>query len=271
MDKQKKIKVIISVLLICVLAFAIYWKASETERSIKARLKGIQTSVDAFRSGKQDSFHFFFPDYVAEDPRIAELLASLVKEMCENQEDEMLLEFLDALEDADYCSETLAAILNEHLGASSDLEYVFGFIDSSKFQFYLDYYNTKVNINRNTGLLAAYIEEHGSQPFTTTPREGYYAKEKDTYSRDVVGLPTSPLYDSVSVTHLGDFKYKHEYGVKLNAYYEETAYSRYTYYFRGNIIPFSLNDGEIVWSGDYLLCFDYSGNLIGFQKIDTTK
>ena len=57
-------------------------------------------------------------------------------------------------------------------------------------------------------------------------------------------------------------------GRELNSNYEETSYSRNNYYFRDKHISFSPDDGECIWSGNYLFCFSDSGELIGFEGIE---
>lgn len=265
--KKKKIICLVSVLLVCALVFGIFWIATEDERYIKKELRNIQTQVDKFRAGERDYVDFSCYDIIGTDPRTEELLITLVKEMCENREKDLLLKFLTRVEFEDFYSPELAATLKENLGVSGDLEFVFGVLDSYEFDSKLEYYNRDIVLNRDTGLLAAYIEEHGTQTFTAVPGEGYYANEKDTYDKDIVGLPTSPLYDVEQVVYMGDFKCIYRHGVKLNSYYEETSYSNASYLFRDNYITFGPDAGELVWSGEYMLCFDAAGNLTAFCKI----
>ena len=265
---KKKIIIIVSALLVCALVFAIYWKATENERYIKGEMKDIQEQVSEFRAGEKDSFHIYFLDYVAEDPGMEELLISLVKEMCENREGTMLLKFLEELEYTDYHSEALAVVLSENLGTSGDMDFVLGILDSYTFKSTLEYYNNKVSINRNSGAIALYIEEHGTQSFTTTPGEGYYADEEDGTTKEVIGIEGSNLHDSVSLTNYGDFQLRHSYGVRLNwSTYKEESYSFAGYYFRGDQLSFDPSCGECVWSGGYLFCFDVNGTLLGFDKL----
>ena len=266
MGKKKFIR-LVSVLLVCALAFGIFWIVTEDERYIRSELRDIQRQVDKFRAGERDYVDFSCYGIVGKDPRTEELLITLVKEMCENREQALLLKFLVRVEFEDFYSPKLASTLKEYLGVSGDLEFVFGVLGSYEFESKLEYYNKDISLNRDTGLLAAYIEKHGTQPFTTTPGEGYYANEKDSYDKDVVGLPNSPLYDVEQITYLGDFKCIYHYGVKLNSYYEETSYSNTSFLFRDNYMTFGPDSGELVWSGDYMLCFDTSGNLINFSKL----
>lgn len=264
---KKKITIIISALLVCALAFAIFWKATEKTRYIKGEMEDIQEQVVAFRAGERDSFHIYFLDYVAEDPGMEELLISFVKEMCENREEKMLLEFLEELEYTDYHSEALAAVLDDYLETYGDADFLFGILDSYTFKS-LAYYNNKVTINRNTSAIASYIEEHGTQFITTTPGEGYYADKEEGTSKEVIGIEGSNLHDSVSLTNYGDFQHRHSYGVRLNrTFYEEENYSFSGYYFRGEQISFDPTNGECVWSGGYLFCFDTDGTLLGFDEL----
>ena len=261
---KKKIIIIGSVLLACVLVFGIFWKATEHERFFRSEMKDITQQVEKYRNGERDYFLFMsFLDFVAEDPRMEEHICSLVKEMCENNEDKMLVDFLDEIENADYCNKAVDETLRANFGKTGDLEYILEAVERMNGK--LDYYG--VSINKNEGFLAEYIKENGTKAFTTEPGKGYYAGMKNESSKHVVGLPTSPLHDSESITYMGDFMCKHSYGVRLNNYYEETPYSNYSYKFRDNGISFGPNDGEIVWSGDYLFCFTKIGVLKDFRKI----
>jgi hypothetical protein len=116
-------------------------------------------------------------------------------------------------------------------------------------------------------VVAEYINANGTRSFTTVPGEGYYAEYEDTHSKDVIGLPNSPLYDSNSTTYFGDFKCRSWEGVRLNEYFQEVSYGGTAYSFRENAIHFDPTLGECVWSGEYLFCFDKNGAVIGYERI----
>lgn len=272
MEKKKLIIIIISAVLVCALAFCVFWKATEDDRYIKGEMDDIQEQVDDFRSGERDSFHIYFLEETAQDSRMDEFLTSLVKEMCKNDESYMLKEFLGELEYTEFHSKNVLDTMNEHFSSVEpndfkDFEQMRNDIDIISSG--LKYYKVqKPSANRDTDFIAEYINEKGTNAITTTTGEGFYADQKNESSRDVVGLPNSPLHDSKTITYAGDFKYVHSYGVRLNGYYEETPYSNYKYYFRDNIINFTPNDGELVWSGDYLFCFSPTGELLHYSSIE---
>ncbi len=272
MEKKKLIIIIISAVLVCALAFGVYWKATEDDRYIKGEMKDIQEQVDDFRSGERDSFHIFFLEEEAQDPRMDEFLTSLVKEMCENDESVMLNDFLGELEYTEFHSKNVLEAMNEYFSSVKlndlmDFEQVrndIGIINMG-----LKYYKVQApSLTRDTEFIAEYINKNGTKAITTTVGEGYYADKNNEFSRDVIGLSNSPLHNSKTITYAGDFKYVHSYGVRLNGYYEETAYSNYSYYFRDNNINFTPDDGELVWSGDYLFCFSPIGVLLHYVSVE---
>lgn len=268
---KKTILIVAAVILSCVLIFAIYWKATEDDRYLKSKIEEIQKDVDRVRSGEWNSFTFYIwkDGTYAQDPRFDDYLASVVTELLEAREATVAYDFLWRLEKNEYRSDNIRAALDAAFAASEDIDFVLDFVDALPGR-ELKFYTKNFELNRDTGLIATYIEEHGTQSFSTTQGEGYYADEEDYRSKDVVGLPTSPLYDAESITYTGDFKCINRYGVRLNSYYEETSYSSYTYYFRDIYIDFNPYEGITVWSGSYLFCFDHqTGDLIGFTNLES--
>ena len=268
---KKKLITIISAVLVCALVFGVFLMATEDVRYLKGEMKGIQEQVDDFRSGESDSFHIFFLDEVAQNPQMDEFLVSLVIEMCENKETDMLTCFLGELEYIDFNSKNVLNALKEHFGSaklSSLKDYERLTNDADDMNLVLDYYKVQTpSVSRDTEFIAEYIKKNGTKAISTKEGEGFYAHQENEHKKDVVGLPTSPLHNSKSVTYVGDFKYVHTYGVRLNGYYEETSYSNYINYFRDNTIGFTHDDGELVWSGDYLFCFSHVGVLLDYASV----
>lgn len=255
---KKKIIIIVAIMLVSIVTFAIYWNVTEEERCIKSELRKMERQVTS--AAGVMSFTCY------DDPRTEELAITLVKGMFENDDMNSLFDFIYYLEEReDYHSQKLASTLNEQFNAYDDWEYLYR-ISNSRFN-ELEFYKPNIVITRNTGSLADYIDEHGTKPFTTTPGEGYYANEEDTYNKEVIGIPGSPLYDVDEVVHMGDFKCYYQYGVMLDTFYQETSYSRFNGQFRGTPINFSPKLGELIWSGDYMFCFDATGNLINYCNI----
>ncbi len=210
------------------------------------------------------SIYYWFGTSAMEDPEFIDILATQVSEIVDNGEYDLLDALLRAMENQDAHISQIRDIITDSFGSVADLETALEIKEELKS---LDYYNANVTLDRDSTIVASHIQANGTREISTTPGTGFYKDETDSSSSERVGLPTSPLYDAKSITYLGDFKIKREYGVRLNSYYEETSYSRTSYYFRDNHIDFSPNDGECVYSGDYLFCFGSDGSLIGFDKI----
>lgn len=255
---------IVICVLIGIIGFAIYWSSTEDIRIRDDMIADIKDEIAAYRSRESFMISFIVIDGV-KDQIFEDFLVTQVQEMCQNREISLLIEFLQELEFEKCYYESIVQVVNDWLVSLGDIEAAFDVV--AKMDIPLDYYKAELKLNRTSGLIGEYIGKNGTKPITFTPGEGYYANEQDSTSKDVVGLPDSPLYDAEEETHFGDFMLVHEYGVTLNAYYEETYYSREKFYFRDTALLFSPYDGECVWSGDYLFCFDSSGLLIGFSKI----
>lgn len=284
MDKKKKIIIVIAIVCSLLLGFFIYWTATEDSRYLKNKMKEISEDIAENRAENDNFFyffHFFISDETANNTAFQDFLIEQVQEMYQNKEYKMLRSFLGCLEKNDVYCERLLETVNNCFQASGDIEEALSvFLDLS----YRDYYNVNMGLNRNSPLIAAYIDANGTNNISTTEGEGYYANEKNTYEKEIIGLPNSPLYDARKVIFFGDYKIEQEYGVELNAFYEETNYSRETYFFRNNAIKFLfednihflydegskkmiMNNADAVWSGDYWFCFDSAGNLIAYCKL----
>lgn len=262
--KEEKIVIILSVIAALVVAFLIYWKATEHNRYIKGQIAYVKEEISAYRNGEQTDLYFFTSSAPVEDPTYLDFLLTQVTEFIDNEEYRLLAKFLHRLEFSDSYIQEIREVITNSFNNADNLKTIWVMKEELK---YLDYYNVEISLSRDSAPITSYIELNGIEEITTTPGTGYYANETDYSSKNVVGLPTSPLYDAESVTYMGDFEITHQYGVKLNSYYEETSYSTTLYAFRGNLISFSPNNGDCIYSGEYLFCFSKDGELIVFEKI----
>ncbi len=262
--KTKKVLIIIGVVIALIAAFLIYWKATEHDRYIKGRIAKIEEEVAACRNGENYRFYFWVSSAEKEDPTYIDFLSTQVSEMIENTEYSILGNFLERLESEEAYIPEVKDDVTALFNGVGDLEVALKIQDELK---YLKYYNADFDLSRDSVMIAAYIKTNGIEEITTTPGTGYYANETDRSSNHQVGLEDSPLYDAKGVTYRGDFKITYESGVGLDSHYEETYYSSATYHFRDNYITFSPDDGECVYSGEYLFCFSRGGTLIGIAKI----
>lgn len=263
-EKKRRVIIIISVIATLVVAFLIYWKATEHDRYIKGCIDDVREEILDYRSGASSDIYFWVSSSAMEDPTYIDFLSTQVSEMIDNAEYNLLYKFLKRLELEDAYISGIKNDVTNLFNSVGDLKAALEIKDKLE---YLDYYNADFDLSRDSSIVTTYIEANGIKKISTTPGTGYYANEKDESTFKRVGLPTSPLYDATSTTYQGDFKIKSEYGVELNSYYEETSYSRTNYYFCDNYISFSPDDGECIYSGEYLFCFSYNGTLIGVEKI----
>lgn len=263
--KKKSVFIVIAIIVIVAIAFGIYWKATEHDRFIKGKMNDILEDISDYRSGEDTSLSLWIYSETLEDQKFVDFLVSEVTQMCENDELGLLKNFLQELEYEDaYLSEVLN-VVGDYFENADTLDSALKMKDILK---YLDYYNSQFILNRNSGLISNYIDENGTEPISTIPGTGYYANAEDSSTHERVGIQGSPLYDATSITHYGDFRFRREYGVHLNSYYEETSYSHESWHFRDNYISFSPEDGDCVCSGDYLFCFSADGNLVGFCELE---
>ena len=280
LDKKKLIIIIVAISLLCVTAFLIFWNATEYDRELNQKIKKTQERIAEFRENETDS-KYFLPIYIFDeyhtDEKFITFLCSEIQIMCQNSEYSLLHNFVyDIMINNDIVNIEIIDTLVHCFESASSLEQAFGIRDafepvgsrwSSDTFYYWDKIQPKMVLARNTTVLAEYLETNNARSFTMIPGEGYYAEFEDTSSKDVIGLPNSPLYDSESITYFGDFKCRSWHGVKLNEYFEEVSYGGSVYYFRDNAIHFDPTKGECVWSGEYLFCFDTNGTLIGYELI----
>lgn len=294
-DKKRK-RIRTAIALFCILALAIVWLAT---KDLLHCIQSINEEISNYRSPRS-SFYFEIPESLRGNAKFEKFLLTQAQEMCQNNEWAMLSGFLvhimyedyqttaisKALSDRflpEYCQARDLRNISELLSILKDLDYT----SPSNAEMITDYFSSaetleealeikdrlephgySLPLNRNSDLIASYIEANGTNPVTKKPRRGYYADKKDGSSKHTIGLPNSPIYDAKSYTYKGDFKIVKEWGVELNIWYEETSYSRKDkYYFRDQQINFSPDDGDCVWSGDYLFCFSDNGDLIAYDTV----
>lgn len=212
-------------------------------------------------------FHIslYFGDSALEDPEFISFLSAQIAKMFENGEYSLLKKFLSEMEHDDTKISEILDVVTKQYESVTNLDVALQIKSELEL---LEYYNANLKLIRSSGLVVSYIDANGIEEITTTPGTGFYANEKDTSYRDTVGVSGSPLYDAERTTYRGDFAIKTEYGVELNSQYKETSYSFSYYYFRDHGIPFSPDDGECIYSGDYLFCFASNGTLIGYRMIN---
>lgn len=218
------------------------------------------------------SFSSMVGDRLASDTQYQSSLAGQIQELHQNKQYGALFTFLNALELNEVYSSSLVTALNDCLDSCKTIEDAW----QLRSELYtLDYYNESLKLNKNTGVVAAYLNEHGVNPITFTEGEGYYAGEANSSWDKRVGISGSKLHNAKETTYMGDFKCVYKHGTNLNYdTYTEESYAHRQYYFRDNAITFYPDDGECVWSGDYLFCFapedswfDSEGDLRDFTKL----
>ncbi len=264
---KRKIIIISSaviVLTLMIIGFSIYWNATEDDRYIKSEMEYVLEQVEAYRSGENSDIEFYVASSVLDDWEFIDFLSVQASEMIDNGEYDLLFEFLTELRRNDACISEIQDNVKNMFESIEDLEIAL----EIKEKYSVDYYEPVLSFRRDSKLFSSYIKSNGIEEITTTPGTGFYANEKDDISTDWIGLEGSPIHDSKSLTYMGDFKILEEYGVTLDKYYNETYYSYDNYYFCDQPIDFSPMDGECIYSGNYLFCFDSDGTLIGCEKID---
>lgn len=208
-----------------------------------------------------------------DDAKFHDFLADEAEKMLENGEFDVFSYYISMLErngEAYRNIERINIAISNHFGSVAKMEECLEMFNLFELRD-VKYYSKNLVMSENSGAIFRYIQANGTNSITTTPGEGYYSGRTNETTKDVVGLPNSPLFDAVSITYNGDFQLVHKYGVKLNYLYKEEAYSSKTYYFRDEYVPFGPNDGKCVWSGDYMFCFDADGNMKDYTKIDSQK
>lgn len=308
MNKKTKKRLIVAVaaILVCAIAFVIVWSATSDMRWRNRIISDVKTSISEYRNGESQSIYFWIYDDFLDDAELEEFILTQAQEMCENDERILLGKYLEQLEKADYDTSSVTKVIDDYFLAEAEEAYQSGnasalasiiwvaddLTSAAAFSQIMDVvneycvsvdnieealelhssfakrYDQFVPLNRNSSAIATYIEKNGTNPVTKTPGEGYYADKEDKYHKTTIGIEGSPLYNSTRHTYMGDFKYVKKSGVELNKSYKETSYSKYSYYFRDQMIYFSPDEGECVWSGKYLFCFASDGKLIGYATIE---
>lgn len=263
---NKKIKIVCAVIAILCVAFGISWKASEGIRYRNEKISQIEEEIEECRK-TSESLSVYIPSSLIQDEKFQTFLISQVDEMCKNNDTWLLLDLIMEMDEKECNIPTVKETINEYFSSFTDIEIALETNDKIN---YCNYYSGWV-LNRSSKVIDTYIEKNKTNPITMTKGEGFYAEEENSSSSHTVGLPSSPLYDRNSVSYYGDFKVRISSGVRLNSYYQEEKYHRESWSFRDNIIDFSPDDGECVWSGDYLFCFSDSGILIGYEELSSNN
>ena len=218
------------------------------------------------------SFFSMLGERLASDEAYQQFLVDQIHELCQGKEYDCLKYFLRESEEINIKSELISDTLADCLASCKTIE---GAWELSQVAIGLDYYDKSLSLNKNNGIVAAYINEHGVNPITFTEGEGYYAGEANSSWDKRVGISGSKLHNAKETTYMGDFECVYKHGTNLNYdTYTEESYAHRQYYFRDNAITFYPDDGECVWSGDYLFCFapedswfDSEGDLRDFTKL----
>ena len=273
--KKRIISIACLAVLISIIAFIIFWISTEDIRSRMHNIKEIDNEIADFRTGESDYLFFIIPDELITDDVFVDYLCSEIRKMCANNEYELLHEFtFELILTNDFENYKIIDTLVECFSNASTLDEAvaireeFSPVSADGFS-YWNKIEEKMILNLNQNPISSYIEQNGTRTFCTTAGEGFYAGLEPESSTDVVGIPGSPLHSSEETTYLGDFKFVHWWGVRLNYWYEEEHYGGYSYYFREQHIPFSPLEGECIWSGDYLFCFAPDGQLVNYAYLTT--
>lgn len=268
MGNNKKLKVTIMIIVIFTIGIGIYMmymKVTAHDRYINREINKIKEQISDYRNG-HGSIRFYLSSNMLEDERVVSFLREQTQELCDANEYNVLRSYLNELEVDKYFDYEIQNIIIQNFEGKDSLDEALAM--KNDLGDYLKFYNSGLVLNRDSGLIKAYIEKNGMNDISTTPGTGYYAKEEDRSTNHRVGLDTSPLYDAERITHIGDFKIKEKYGVELDSYYQEKHYSYTDYYFRDCHISFSPYDGECIYSGKYLFCFSKNGNMVDYCEID---
>ncbi len=264
LNKHKKIIIVISITLISAIVFAIIfaisWSVQKPIRIREQKMEEIDEQLKKCSQEDRTSFYEYIPEELTNDAIFLDFIVDKIQEIYDRHEMQQYGWF--------FVGEMLEEGLDEHIIIDAVID---GFQNLTSIEEALevrdcfDYREeiySRMPITKQTLMISSYIEEHGTRPLTTTPGEGYYADKKDKVDRNNHGLSGSPLYDSNSISYEGDFKIACSYGVRLNGYYQEESYSMTYYYFRDEMIDFPPSSGDLVWSGEYLFCFDKDGTLL---------
>lgn len=236
-------------------------KQWEIRRKIdKARETGDSVSVDIVS---------FEHAYTYENRKFQDFLIGEIDEMMDNGEYRMIKSLLYYVEGDEAYMPDVKKSLTDKFVSLSNLEDASACIEQLS---YLEYYNSDLEININSPIVRNYVEKNGREEVIKSGA-GYYANEEDYSSFERIGIEGSALHEGRSYKYLGDFKIKHEYGTKLNSFYEESDYSCYDIFYKDiRIRNYSLTEDDIIYgdtfvSGDYIYFFDVEGKYITCEKI----
>lgn len=262
-DVLKKILIAFgSCVVISAIGFGIYWNATSYERERGKLIKEI-TSRTSYAM-------VYISDKYENDPILIDSIAEELEYRASKGRFDTLSELAGFILEEDMMNDRFERILINCFYNAKSIEEA----ETIKMKFGgPDWYflTSQMVLTKESPLIASYIDEHGTRTYTTTPGQGYYANEKDDSSSHTVGLEDSPLHKSQGTKYKGDFMVKYTGGVRLNEYYQEERYYSEKWYFRGQFINFSLEDGEVVWSGDYLFLFSKDGTFIYRQELTNIK
>ena len=99
-------KKIIVLILICAIAFAIYWMATGYQRYRDHAINELENSISQFRNDynadSNKTFYFYisspkkeeYKERLKEDSKFKESVAAETKKMCDNNETKLLIQFL---------------------------------------------------------------------------------------------------------------------------------------------------------------------------------
>ena len=97
-EKKRRVIIIISVIATLVVAFLIYWKATEHDRYIKGCIDDVREEILDYRSGASSDIYFWVSSSEMEDHTYIDFLSTQVSEMIDNAEYNLLYKFLKRLE-----------------------------------------------------------------------------------------------------------------------------------------------------------------------------
>jgi len=282
--KSKSVLIIALVVLVMVVLFLIYWKATEYDRYRKKEMNSIEKNVTRYIETNEESssytFTYFRPNKhdelsmrLAQDEEFHEFVSVQAKRIVE-QKPKLLWNFVRDF-NFYYVDDVVTEAVVDAYENLCDLSTISVARDSIKLLMKTDFlFSTEQRKriayahNKDSKTISSYIKENGMEAISTKPGEGYYADKTNSHHYNVVGLDNSPLYNSSDAKYFGDFMCRHSSGVRLNEYYEETNYADQRCYFRGEELSCCPSEGECVVSGEYLFVFAKDGRILGLHKFD---
>lgn len=269
--KKQTTSIIIGLFAGLIMLGSIFWFATKDLRLRNSTINDIDQAISEYRSGKKEYIMLIYLKKFNDDPKFQDFINSKAEEMIANKEVDLLSDFLSELEDNDYYSDSIVKLVNNYFNSCSSLEELLYF--AKKVGAYdIEYYNKELpSINKNTKFVADYINTNGTKTISKNAGTGYYANYENESYYKVIGIEGSPLYDAKTVTYFGDFKQVRKYGVALNEYYEEEAYSSTEWFFKDINTGFNPLNGSCIWSGDYLFSFSSTGDLLHCYNLTTNR